>query len=288
MTGFEASDSIQPQRNVRQFKLKRNKAKSSMLPFVIMFVLVGFLCANNYTLLRSYDNLKNDLSETYDQINNERQLKQKIASEANELQQKHKQLQAEYSKVYEEYSTLKENSSKTSRSSDDLYKQLEELKKQNNELTKQYKDLVNDNVALQNSLKMAASVGVKPQSFTAFEGLEPRTAMNRGKYVGKFLGTAYTPSKEECGNDKGITKSGNPIMPGISIAIDNEYWPFGTIFYIKGLGYTVAMDTGSAIKGKYRFDFSVFDKEFAKKLGSRKWEVYLVKLGTGKIKDVKL
>ena len=48
------------------------------------------------------------------------------------------------------------------------------------------------------------------------------------------------------------------------------------------------MDTGSAIKGKYRFDFSVLDKEFAQQLGSRKWEVYLVRLGKGNITDLKL
>jgi len=281
MTGFEATDSIQPQRNVRQYKLKRKSAKVNLLPFLIMFILAGLLCGNNYTLLCSYEELKNDLSAAYSEINNEKQLKQKMVSEDAELQKK-------YESLYGEYSKLRDNNSKVSRSSSDLSKQLDELKKQNSELSKQNKDLVSDNVALQNSLKMAASVGVKPQSFSVFEGLESRTTINRGKYVGQFLGTAYTPSIEECGNDKGITKSGNPIMPGVSIAIDNRYWPFGTIFYIKGLGYTVAMDSGSAIKGKYRFDFSVFDKEFAKKLGSRKWEVYLVKLGTGNVKEVNL
>ena len=36
------------------------------------------------------------------------------------------------------------------------------------------------------------------------------------------------------------------------------------------------MDTGSAVKGKYRFDYAVFDKSFALKLGRRKWKVYKV------------
>ena len=44
------------------------------------------------------------------------------------------------------------------------------------------------------------------------------------------------------------------------------------------------MDTGSAIKGKYRFDFAVFDRNFAKQLGTNYWDVYLVKLGNGKWK----
>jgi 3D (Asp-Asp-Asp) domain-containing protein len=51
----------------------------------------------------------------------------------------------------------------------------------------------------------------------------------------------------------------------------------GTKFYIEGLGYVVAMDTGGAIKGKYRFDYAVFDRQYAKQLGRRKYKVYLVK-----------
>ena len=51
----------------------------------------------------------------------------------------------------------------------------------------------------------------------------------------------------------------------------------GTEFYIEGLGYVIAMDTGSAIKGKYRFDYAVFDKQYAKQIGRRKYNVYLVK-----------
>ena len=281
MTGFEATNSIQPQRNVRHYRLAGKKSKIYLWAIVLLFILVGFLCANNFLLIHSYKNIRNELSQAYEVIRTEKQQKQNIASEETELKIKYQQLE-------EEYRQLKDRFNNTSRGSDDLTNQLETMKKQNNDLAKQIKDLVNDNVALQNSLKMAASVGVKPQNFSIFEGLPSRDTVNRGKYIGKFLGTAYTPSKEECGNDKGITKSGNPVMPGVSVAIDNRYWPFGTVFYIKGLGYTVAMDTGSAIKGKYRFDFSVLDKKFAKQLGSRKWDVYLVKLGTGSVEDIEL
>lgn len=295
MAGFEAANTIQPQRNVKHTEFIRKSAKGYLWAVVILFILVGFLCANHYMLLNSYREIKGELSDAYKIVSAERNTAQKIAKEVNELQEKYKML-------IEENSKLKESFSKASRGSDEIDKQLNTLKKQNSDLSKrnselakqttdlakQLKDLANDNVALQNSLKMAAAVGVKPQNYSAFEGLEPRDGISRGKYVGEFLGTAYTPSKEECGNDKGITKSGEPVMPGVSIAIDNRYWPFGTIFYIKGLGYTIAMDTGSAIKGKYRFDFSVFDKQFARQLGSRKWEVYLVKLGTGNVKNIKL
>ena len=60
------------------------------------------------------------------------------------------------------------------------------------------------------------------------------------------------------------------------------------MFYIRGLGYAVAMDTGSAIKGRNRFDFAVFDKNFANSLGARYWDVYLVKLGKGNVDKIQL
>ena len=68
-------------------------------------------------------------------------------------------------------------------------------------------------------------------------------------------------------------------MAGVSLDVDTKYGKLGTEFYIEGLGYVVAMDTGSAVKGKYRFDYAVFDKSFAYKLGRSNWKVYLVKDG---------
>ncbi|MHB8064936.1 MAG: 3D domain-containing protein, partial [Ruminiclostridium sp.] len=182
---------------------------------------------------------------------------------------------------------LKSNQSLTSNNntnkiqSDKLNNQYNELKKQNEQIKKEVEalkklkekleasknELIADNLELQKSLKKAASVGVTPQSFKIYDGESLETSNNKGKYLGKFLGTAYTPSSDECGNDLGITSSGKPIIPGVSVAIDNKHWPYGTVFYIKGLGFTVAMDTGSAIKGKKRFDFAVLDKDFANELG---------------------
>jgi len=167
-----------------------------------------------------------------------------------------------------------------------IFSEIEKLRKENEQLIKINKELAEDNIALQNSLKLAASVGIKPQNFTKFEGIT-RGEVERGEYVGSFLGTAYTPSIEECGNNKGITNSGIPIIPGVSIAVDTKYWPIGTVFYIRGLGYALAMDTGGAIKGKYRFDFAVFDKKFADKLGIRKWDMYVIHYGSGKISNIR-
>lgn len=137
--------------------------------------------------------------------------------------------------------------------------------------------LVEENIKLQNSLKEAASVGIKPQNYEDAETVNTAVDYSKLEYVGEFEGTAYTPSVEECSNNLGYTASGKPIIAGVSIAVDNEYWKFGTKFYIEGLGYVVAMDTGNMVKGKYRFDYAVFDREYAKKLGRKKWKVYLVK-----------
>lgn len=281
MEGFGAMDNIEPQRNTRYYRYKKRKPARYIWAVIAMFIMVLMLCANNYTLLNSYENLKTELQSAYIDIGLERNKRIQLEKESAELQNR-------YRRTAEEMEALKGDYDSASRGTDDLSIQLEKLKKQNSELSKQLKDLSNDNIALQNTLKMAASIGVKPQSYSLFKQLTPRDTLNRGKYLGKFLGTAYTPSKEECGNDKGITKCGEPIIPGVSVAIDNSFWPFGTVFYIKGLGYTVAMDTGSAVKGKYRFDFSVLDRDFAMKLGSRQWDVYLIKMGKGSMSGIKL
>jgi len=166
---------------------------------------------------------------------------------------------------------------------DVLIKKINSLEEEINQMVQKNRELVEDNIELQNTLKLAAEAGIKPQNYKKFSGFSIRTELERGEYVGRFIGTAYTPSEDECGNNLGITYSGEPIMAGISLAVDLEHWPIGTIFFIKGLGYGVAMDTGEAIKGRNRFDFAVFDKRFAKLLGYRSWDVYLVKIGDGNI-----
>lgn len=137
--------------------------------------------------------------------------------------------------------------------------------------------LVEANIKLQNSLLLAANVGVTPQNYDEAEAVTEAVDYSKLEYIGEFEGTAYTPSVEECSNNLGYTASGKPIIPGVSVAVDTKYWKLGTKFYIEGLGYVVAMDTGNAVKGKYRFDYAVFDRSYAFKLGRRDWKVYLVK-----------
>lgn len=161
----------------------------------------------------------------------------------------------------------------------DVITKLKELESENEKLKE-------DNLLLQNSVKIAASKGTRPKNYRLAPEITSRSGVLRGKNLGYFNITAYTPTKAECGNDRGITASGHPIVPGVTVAVDRNYWPIGTVFYIKGLGYVVAMDTGGAIKGKNRIDFAVLDKEFALEIGRKKFEVYLISLGNGKIGDI--
>jgi len=66
--------------------------------------------------------------------------------------------------------------------------------------------------------------------------------------------TAYCPCKKCCGkNAKGITASGHKISPADNlkiIAVDKKAIPLGSRVYVEGIGWTRALDTGSAIKGK--------------------------------------
>ncbi len=273
----EAAPLSEPLRLKTQKKFK----KTLILAAYILFVVAVSLGANNYILYNWFEDTRNKYEDTFLRIQTVTAENSKLVSENNTMTH--------------EYSLLEDEFKKVSTQNEQIVAQLQEIKdknyelmQKNKELEEKNKELSQDNIELQNTLKKAASVGIKPQSFTEFDGLSSRGSVERGEYLGKFLGTAYTPCSSECGNDMGITNSGKPIIPGVSIAIDKKFWPFGTVFYIKGLGYAVAMDTGSAIKGKNRFDFAVFDRDFANKLGTGYYDVYLVKMGDGKVDNISL
>ena len=187
-----------------------------------------------------------------------------------ELAELQLELQSQKSQIE---SQIKEIEEAKSKASDDVLERLEqaEIIAQNNLY------LVEQNIKLQNQIKEAAKAGVKPQNYGKTEEVTEAVDYSKLEYVGEFEGTAYTPSVQECGNNLGYTASGKPIIAGVSIAVDTAYWKLGTEFYIEGLGYVIAMDTGGAIKGKYRFDYAVFDRDYAKQIGRRKYNVYLVK-----------
>ena len=275
------SDEAAPLSEPPRLKTQKKYKKTLILAAYIIFVVLVSLGVNNYIIFKWYKDTRAKYEDTFLRI-------QTIAEENDNLISRNSTITHEYSMLEDQFKQIAAQNEQISTMLEDIKNRNYELMEKNKQLEEQNRELSQDNIELQNSLKKAASVGIKPQSFTEFEGVSSRGSVERGQYLGKFLGTAYTPCSSECGNDLGITNSGQPIIPGVSIAIDKNFWPFGTVFYIKGLGYAVAMDTGSAIKGKNRFDFAVFDRNFAYKLGTGYWDVYLVKMGNGKVDDISL
>lgn len=272
MLNDEAAVDIKPRSKIKNPLLEKIAGRRNIWIAGFLLLTVTGLCISNYFTYKSYKAMEKNYQEANAKISLMTDQYADIQELSNELKGENEQLKVKVDEVSAE--------------NQETQKKMDEIQKQNQELVNKNRELVDDNVALQNSLKMAAAVGIKPQNYAKYSGLSSRSDLDRGTYMGSFLGTAYTPSKDECGNDSGITYSGMPIVPGISLAVDTNYWPFGTVFYIKGLGYAVAMDTGSAIKGKQRFDFAVLDKSFAAMLGQKYWDVYLVKMGDGSVNNI--
>ena len=69
-------------------------------------------------------------------------------------------------------------------------------------------------------------------------------------YAGAFMCTAYCCEEYPhiCGGN-GITASGAPVESGLTVAVDPEVIPLGTVLYIEGVGVRIAQDTGSAVIG---------------------------------------
>jgi 3D (Asp-Asp-Asp) domain-containing protein len=132
---------------------------------------------------------------------------------------------------------------------------------------------------LENTIKQLAFVGNKPKNYKIADKIDRGSFIelyDKLKYVGEFLGTYYAPTKEECGNNKGLTASGKPVTAGHTIAVDKRYWKLGTLFYLEGYGVCEGIDTGRDILGKERLDYCVFSEDISHS-GNFKVNVWLIK-----------
>ena len=109
------------------------------------------------------------------------------------------------------------------------------------------------------------------------------------------VATGYTAGVESTGKSAthpqyGITYSGIKVKRDLysTVAADLNVFPLGTILFIPGYGYGVVADKGGAIKGNkidlyYETVADVYDQ-----WGKKKVEVYVVKMGKGKISEEEL
>lgn len=102
-------------------------------------------------------------------------------------------------------------------------------------------------------------------------------------YIGTFSNTFYCPCYRCNGNTHGITASGAPLTPYLSVAVDRRVIPLGTELYIefeneraKAIsGYYIAHDTGGAIRGN-KIDVCVNSHSEAYYYGVGKCKIYIV------------
>ena len=97
--------------------------------------------------------------------------------------------------------------------------------------------------------------------------------------LGNFKITRYCPCVEENGNNSGLAANGEPLQPGVTIAVDPNVIPLGSAVYIKGIGWRKAQDTGGAIKG-HIIDLLVPDHHTAETVTTYN-DVYVAKNSAG-------
>jgi 3D (Asp-Asp-Asp) domain-containing protein/uncharacterized protein YabE (DUF348 family) len=94
-----------------------------------------------------------------------------------------------------------------------------------------------------------------------------------------MVATAYTAGPESTGKSPGmagygITASGMRVRPGV-VSVDPQIIPLGTRLYVEGYGYSLAADTGGAIKGN-RIDVYMETLSEAYRWGRRTVRVYIL------------
>jgi len=144
-------------------------------------------------------------------------------------------------------------------------------------------------------LKTAKSVKTEISSSPKAKGEVPplEKAFNWKAYPSAtVVATGYTAGYESTGKTPdhpqyGITYSGVKVKRDLysTIAADLNVFPLGTILFILGYGYGVVTDKGSAIKGnKIDLYFETVEDVYSQ-WGKKTVEVYVVKMGNGKVTD---
>jgi 3D (Asp-Asp-Asp) domain-containing protein/uncharacterized protein YabE (DUF348 family) len=110
-------------------------------------------------------------------------------------------------------------------------------------------------------------------------GAKASTADFSYSKVYTMVATAYTAGPESTGKSPGmpgygITASGMRVRPGV-VSVDPRVIPLGTQLYVEGYGYSIAADTGGAIKGN-RIDVYMESLSDAYRWGRKTVQVYVL------------
>lgn len=111
----------------------------------------------------------------------------------------------------------------------------------------------------------------KTVTVTEIKEVPPKTDY---EYLGEFTVTAYCPFEDEYGNATARPYKGEYIaVEGITVAVDPEVIPYGSVVIIDGHSY-IAHDCGGAVKGKV-IDIYFDNVEEMNAWGKQTKEVYV-------------
>lgn len=113
---------------------------------------------------------------------------------------------------------------------------------------------------------------VHEQAFTVF-GHSYNMTQYRTK-SSTFTLTAYNLDDVSTGKKPGdpgfgVTATGTQALCGRTVAVDPRVIPYGSLLYIKGVGWRVAEDTGGAIRG-HHIDVLMNNRSVAMKFGVKR------------------